>query len=97
MKYKVIQKIKAFGLQVGDVFKSNGDGTFSREYRRIEGNVCVPEIILSTHPEWFFKQVSNYSSSQLNEAIKEVKKTYTSQSSRKALKKLSEILEKNYE
>jgi hypothetical protein len=53
MKYKVIQKIKAFGLQVGDVFEEV-DGTWCREYKN-GTKVCVPERILIDHPDWFMK------------------------------------------
>lgn len=92
MKYIVTQKIKPFGLQSGDVFEEITDGTFAREYGRINGAIIIPKVILDTHPDWFqaLPEVIDFDLVKL--AIKAVGKIYTSISSKKALKKLVDIL-----
>jgi hypothetical protein len=66
MKYIVTQKIKAFGLEKGDIFEKlfeiieNGKqhDYYSRRYK-IGAQIVVPHFILSDHPDWFALVRSN--------------------------------------
>lgn len=50
--YIVLQKIKAFGLEAGDAFVKHNEELFCRSYKN-GSKICVPEFLLSSHPEWF--------------------------------------------
>lgn len=53
MKYQVIQKIKALGLQVGDIFEKEGK-SWIRIYKT-GAKIIVPDYIIENHPDWFEK------------------------------------------
>ncbi len=50
-RYKVTQKIKALGLQVGDIFEKEGK-SWVRIYKT-GAQIIVPDYIIESHPDFF--------------------------------------------